>query len=134
MSIAGSGTTLYIGQATDLLTIDVADLNNITKTKVVQNLFNEDFVKEDSFIIGYRSEYVEWVIEDGDCGDTWIYPDNVETASRTSQIPMMDLHISKNHLLACDNKIITQFWNKHKREPGFKRLHDNIFIQSSRAK
>ena len=109
LSIAGSGTTLYIGQATDLLTIDVADLNNITKTKVVQNLFNEDFVKEDSFIIGYRSEYVEWVIEDRDCGDTWIYPDNAETASRTSQIPMMDLHISKNHLLACDNKIITSF-------------------------
>lgn len=109
LSIEGNGNTLYIGQATDLIVVDVTDLNSISQLQRIQNVFNADFVKEDSFIIDYTYEYVEWVIDDGDCADSYIYPENVETAARSSQIPQMDLHITNDHLIACDNKVVNRF-------------------------
>jgi hypothetical protein len=60
LSIAGNGSTLYVGQATDLVVLNVSDLNAITKQDVHKSLFNLEFMKADSFIVSYKYELVKW--------------------------------------------------------------------------
>lgn len=109
LSIEAIGNTLYVGQATDLVSIDVSDLNNISKKHTVKGLFNGDFVKQDSFITGYREEYIEREIIDGDCADSYIYPENTSELVSVSNEPQLDLHISNSHVNVCDNKTIFSF-------------------------
>ncbi|MFT5722933.1 MAG: hypothetical protein ACI9JN_000038 [Bacteroidia bacterium] len=109
LSIEGQGNTIYVGQATDLIIIDVSDLNNMSKTKVVRDIFNEEFVKQDSFITDYKYEYIERLLENTDCADGYIYPENTTESFSTSQGPHVDFHITKDHLITADNAQLRNF-------------------------
>ncbi len=109
LSLEAINNTLYVGQATDLVSIDVSDLNSIQVEARISNVFNADYVKSDSFIVGYTEAYVRLILEDAHCAETHIMPENRSEIESQSVEPHVDLHITNNHLHACDNKNVSSF-------------------------
>ncbi|MFT5513033.1 MAG: hypothetical protein ACI8SE_001433 [Bacteroidia bacterium] len=109
LSIEAFGEHLFIAQATDVIVVDVGDLVNIEKVSVVKNLYNQSYVKQDSFIVGYTERYVERVLEDTDCGDSYIYPERTAEAFAASLPPHTDLRMESGSLLGCDSDNLRSF-------------------------
>jgi hypothetical protein len=109
LSIEAQDNMLYIARGTDIIEVNVGDIKQITKANTLIDHFNDEYVKNDSFVIGYREEFVERVIEDGDCAESYIYPEQRVTGFVSALEPNADLHITKGHLVGCDNKQAKNF-------------------------
>ena len=108
-SIEAQGDMLYVARGPDIVEVNVGDLSNITKRRTLKDLFNLDYVKNDSFVVGYRDEYIERVIEEGDCAESDIYDSRLGSNSKSPYSPNVELHITKNQLIGCDNTLARHF-------------------------
>lgn len=112
LDIEAVDNLLYVVQATDLITFDVSDLNNITKLGTNLNVFNSNFLKKDSFVVDHELQEVVQVVEQSfSCSDMFVEAPIPEGSTRDAivSVPFTQLHAKNNMLYSCDHGTLKVF-------------------------
>jgi hypothetical protein len=99
---------LFVIHGTDLVVLDISNPKAPTLMHRVNDRYNGDFAKVDSFVVDYRREEVVKVLDDFSCGDQFIFPEDEVVAGGISA-PHGQLLALQNNLYSSDNQSLITY-------------------------
>ncbi len=109
---------LYVIQGTDLVVFDLSDVRNPVVKHRVNDLYNSDFAKGDSFVVGYEQQEVVKVLNDFSCSDQFIFPED-EVIRGAISTPHGQITVHKDHIYTADNQSVVTLALNGSAAPGF---------------